>query len=749
MTRKMIDRRSFLQVTALAGGGMMLGLHSRTNGATTALGAQAGRGPEVLHPQDFIQIASDGIVTLTSKNTEIGQNIHNTLPMLIAEELDVEWKNVRIVRADADRRYGNQFTGGSSATTMNWEPMRRIGAAGRQMLIAAAATTWNVPAAECLTSSGRVTHLPSGRSLGYGELAASAATMSVPDLRTLRLKDPSDYRIIGTSKISVESRQIVTGKPLFGIDVTVPGMLYAVMQRTPVPGGRVASANLDLIRKQKGVRHAFIVEGQPPVSNYPNYLFEDPGFEAGVAIVADSWWEAQSARERLEVKWDEGKWATMDSAAIARRAEELSKQPPARTLRRDGDAEAVFGRRDVKVVESAYVFPFIAHATMEPQNCTASFKDGRLEVWSTSQIPQTARTMVARLLQIAESDVAIHSVRGGGGFGRRAYNDYVCDAAWISRAVGAPVKLLWTREDDIQHDFYRCGGFQYLKAAVDRDGRLVAWRDHFVGFGEGDTFIHDGGFNAGEFPAAFVPNFLVQSSVMPLGLKTGALRAPYSNSTAWVIQSFIDELAHAAARDPLQFRLELLGTTPLPPPESARRQGAPGFDAARMTGVMNLVAAKSGWGTRKLPKDTGIGIAFHYSHRGYFAEVAEVAVSAEKKIRVNRVWVAADVGSQIINPSSAETQIQGAVIDGLSELRQEITLRNGRVVQSNFHDHPMLRLSQAPPIEVHFLKTDHPPTGLGEPALPPILPAVCNAIFQVTGARIRSLPLQKHRIEFA
>ena len=748
MNRVKIDRRTFLEVTALAGGGLLLGLHRPTVPAVAS--AQAGRPPEVLAPSDFIRIAPDGTVTLTAKNTEIGQNIHNGLPMLIAEELDVEWKSVRIVRADADRRYGAQFTGGSSATTTNWEPMRRIGAAGRHMLIAAAAQAWNVPVSECVTSPGRVHHQPTGRSIGYGDLATSAATVPVPDLRSLKLKDPRDYRIIGTSTGSVESSQILTGKPLFGIDVTVPGMLYAVFQRTPVPGGRVASANLDVIRTQKGVRHAFIVDGRPPVSNYPNYLFEDPGFEAGVAIVADSWWEAKSAREKLVVKWDEGRWATMDSAAIARRAAELSKQPPARTLRKDGDVDAVFNRPDVRVVESSYAFPFIAHATMEPQNCTASFKDGRLEVWSTSQIPQTALTMVANLLGLPESNVTIHSVRGGGGFGRRAYNDYVCDAAWISRTVGAPVKLLWTREDDIQHDFYRCGGFQYLKGAVDSTGRLVGWQDHFVGFGEGNTFIHDGGFNAGEFPASFVPNFLVQSSVMPLGLKTGALRAPYSNSTAWVIQSFIDELAHAAGKDPLRFRLDLLATTPLPPPQGSRGNPAGNaFSAERMTGVLKLVAEKAGWGTRVLPSGTGLGIAFHYSHRGYFAEVAEVSVSSDRKIRVNRVWVAADVGSQIINPSSAETQIQGAVIDGLSELIQEITLKNGRVEQSNYHDHPMLRISQAPPVEVHFLRSNNPPTGLGEPALPPILPAVCNAIFQVTGERLRTLPIAKHRFRFA
>jgi len=740
MAKTNLNRRNFLRVSALAGGGLMLGLYPKA-----AALAQGGRPVEAaLLPADFIRIAPNGIVTLTAKNTEIGQNVLNTLPMLIAEELDVDWKDVKIVRADADNKYGPQFTGGSSATPMNWEPMRQVGAAGRHMLIAAAAQTWGVAATECSTASGRAHHEASNRSLSYGELASKAATMPAPDLRSVKLKDPKDYKIIGTSTVSVENNDIVTGKPIFGIDVTVPGMLYAVFQRTPVLGGKAVSANLDAIKALKGVKHAFIVEGRPLRTDYPNYLFEDPGFESCVAIVAESWCAAPSARERLEVKWDFGKWGAQDSVENAKKAQALSQQSPARTLRQDGDVEAIFKRDDIKVIESPYVIPFIAHGAMEPQNCTAHFKDGQLEIWTASQIPQSGRTMVARLLNLPESDVTVHVVRGGGGFGRRAYNDLMLDAAWISKQVGAPVKLLWTREDDIQHDYYRCGGFQFMKGAVDKDGKLVAWHDHFVAYGEGNAFAHDGGFLPTEFPARFVPNYRVQSSVMPLGLKTGALRAPYSNSTAWVIQSFIDELAHAAGKDPLQFRLDLLTTTPLP---LAAREA--GLDASRMIGVIKLVAEKSGWGKRQAPKGTAMGVAFHFSHRGYFAEVAEVTVNANKKIKVNKVWVAADIGSHIINPSSAETQAQGAVIDGLSEMIQEITLKNGAVVQSNYHQHPMLRMTQAPPIEVHFLKTNNPPTGLGEPALPPILPAVCNAIFTATGERIRTMPITKQGFSFA
>ncbi len=739
MINTTFNRRSFLRVSALAGGGFMLGLYPK---AAAAL-AQGGRRAETaLLPSDFISIASNGIVSITSRNPETGQHSLNMLAMLIADELDVDWKNVKIIRPDADNKYGVQFTGGSTATPNNWEPMRQIGAAGRQMLIAAAANTWGVAAAECATASGRVIHQASNRSASYGELAAKAATMPVPDFKSLKLKDPKDYKIIGTTTNDVENKDIVTGKPIFGIDVSVPGMLYAVFQKTPVMGGKAISANLDAIKAMKGVKAAFIVEGKPQPSNFPNYLNDDSGLESGVAIVATSWWAAQSAREKLEVKWDEGKWATLNSVDIAKKADELSKQPAARTLRKDGDAEAVFKRGDVKVIESSYVFPFIAHAPLEPQNCTAHYKNGKLEIWSTSQTPQIGKTIVSRLMGMPESDITIHMIRGGGGFGRRLYNEYMCEAAWISKTVGAPVKLLWSREDDMQHDYYRSGGFQYLKAAVDNSGKIAAWQNHFVGYGEGDTFTHSGQVDGNEFPSRFVPNYLMQATMMPLGLKTGALRAPRSNVYSWVYQSFIDELAHAAGKDPVQFRLELLSNAP-----PAGTQGV--MNAQRMIDVVKLVAEKSGWGKRTLPKGTAMGIGFHYSHRGYFAEVAEVTVNANKKIKVNKVWVAGDIGSHIINVGASENLTQGAIVDGMSEMLQEISLKNGRVVQSNYHQHPLVKMSQTPPIEIHWIKSNNPPTGLGEPALPPILPAIANAVFTATGERIRTMPMTKQGFSFA
>lgn len=743
----MLQRRSFLKISLAAGGGVMFGLATQEEAEAQGRGGFPAPAPPV--PNNYIKVAADGAVTIIAKNPEVGQGIRTMLPMLIAEELDVDWKRVKVEQADYNEaKYNQQSAGGSTATPSNWTPMRQVGAAGRAMFVTAAAQTWSVPETELTTASGRVLHSKSGRSVGYGELTAKVATLPVPALADLKLKDPADYKIIGHAQPATDLRDILTGKPIYAIDVKLPGMQYAVFERCPVLGGKVVSANLDEIKKMPGIKNAFVVD-QPAMATVTGRA---PDLVSGVAILGETWWHAQNARKSLKVVWDEGVNAVGSSVAFAKNADDISKLPPMQKTREDGDFDTAI-KGAAKVVEAAYSYPFISHAPLEPQGATAVYKDGKLDIWTNSQQPGPGRRGVATLLKMQPDDVTLHMVRGGGGFGRRLTNDYMVEAAFIAKEAGVPVKLLWSREDDMTHDYFRPGGFQYLKAGLDGSGKIVAWKNHLVSYAEAQSAT----LGATEFPQRFIPNYQLGTSTQPLGLRTGALRAPGSNAIAFVIHSFLDELAHAAGKDPLQFRLDLLDSEIVAlaaAPQGAGGRGGPAGPnpyASRVRGVVQLLADKSGWGKKTLPKGTGMGMAFHFSHQGYFAEAVQVAVDATNKVKVQKVWVAADVGSQIINPGAAENIVQGGIIDGLSEaMHQKITVEKGRVVQNNFNQHGMVRLTQAPPeIEVHFLKTTYTPTGLGEPSMPPILPALTNAIFAATGKRVRSLPLMDSGFSWA
>ncbi|HJQ20702.1 MAG TPA: molybdopterin cofactor-binding domain-containing protein [Gemmatimonadaceae bacterium] len=741
---KPVSRREFLRASSIVGGGLLLASYIDLADASSAFAQTPLASAPEFAPNAFIRMTPDGIVTIVAKNPEIGQGVKTMLPMLIADELDVDWKTVRIEQAKLDDRYEEQWAGGSTATPINYTPMRRVGAAARAMLVAAAAQTWGVSESECTTVGGAVRHTPSGRELRYTQLLDKAATITPPALDKVTLKDPKDFRVIGTRVPGVDNQAIVTGKPLYGIDVTVPGMLYATYVKCPVFAGKVASANVDAVKREPGIRSAFVVDGGTELT----------GLLGGVAIVGESWWATQQARKKLQVTWHEGATAGQSTARFAEQAHAMSQQAPQKMLRADGDVDRAL-KSATKVLTSAYYYPFLPHATLEPMNTTASYKDGKLEIWSPTQTPKDGREEVAKTLGIPESDITVHITRSGGGFGRRLMNDYMIEAAWISKQVGAPVKLLWTREDDIQHDFYRPAGWHFFSAGLDKSGKPVAFRNHFVTFGEkgdkGDHAVRAADINQLEFPGRFVPNFALGTSlIMPFGIPTGWLRAPGSNGIAFAMQSFIDELAVLAGKDPLQFRLDLLDSVQ---PGATFNTERADFNAERMRGVLQLVAEKSDWVQRSktLPKGTGLGVAFYFSHRGYFAEVVQATVSKEGRVAVDKVWVAGDVGAQVINPSNAENQVQGSVIDGISEaLGQEITFENGRVVQTNFNTVPLVRMRQAPPtIEVHWRTTDYPVTGIGEPALPPAPPALCNAIHAAIGKRIRSLPISKHDLRWS
>lgn len=714
-----LDRRSFLKVTGMAGSGLLLAFHVGSE-------AFANGEPKGFMPNAFVRIAPDGTIVIYSKGPEIGQGIKTAFPMIVAEEMDADWARVKVEQAAVNPSvFGRQSAGGSRSIPMAWDQLRRAGATARAMLVAAAAKEWGVPESEITTSNSVASHAASKRSLGYGELAGKAVDLPVPDAKTLKLKDRKDFKLLGKRITGVENVEVVTGKPLFGIDQVVPGMQFAVFEKCPAVGGKVQSANLDEIKKLRGVTNAFIVEGNgKPTEVMP-----------GVAILANSTWAAFNARRQLKVTWDESSASKDSWSKSVEDAKKLAGSQGPESLKAVGDFDKALA--NASVAEGFYTYPFVSHAPLEPQNCTASFKDGAVEIWAPSQTADAALRLVAGTLGIPVEKVTIHQTRVGGGFGRRLMNDYICEAAWISRQAGVPVKLQWTREDDMHHDFFRVGGFHSFKGGVDSDGKLVAWQDHFI------TFTQDGAkpalagqMSGDEFPSLLVPNVRITQSKLPLATPTGWWRAPGSCALAFAIQSFLHECSVAAKRDHLQFLIDLMGE-----PRWLAPKNEFALNTERAVAVIKLAAEKGGWG-RKMPKGSGLGLAFHFSHAGHFAEVAEVSVDANRKLTVHRVTVAGDVGP-IVNMSGAENQVEGSVIDGFSTMGLEITMENGRIQQHNFDSYPLLRIAKAPKVETHFIQSDYSPTGVGEPALPPVAPAICNAIFAATGHRIRTLPLSK------
>jgi isoquinoline 1-oxidoreductase beta subunit len=739
----MISRRELITVGLAAGGSLLVGCLTPRAASTPTEAAPVAPDAAPPPPKDFVpnayvRISAAGVVTLIAKNPEIGQGVKTSLPMLVAEELEVPWESVRIEQASLDPVYGRQMAGGSMATTLHYEELRRVGAAARTVLVNAAAKQWGVAAGECRASEGSVLHEGSGRRAPYGTLVALAATLPAPDPAQVVLKDPKDFRILGRRIGGVDNRAIVTGQPLYGLDVRQPGQKFAVYEKCPVIGGRVKSANLDAVKALPGVREAFVIEGTK----------DKVGLLPGVAIVADTTWAAFKARRALQVEWE---LPTLgDSASTEALRTEAAKgryRAPVTLVRNDGDVGGAL-RRAARTVKASYRAPMMSHATLEPQNCTALAAEGKFTFWAPTQNPAAGQELVAKTLGVDKSAITIHLVRAGGGFGRRLMNDYLVEAGAIAqRLPGTPVQVVWEREQDLQHDFYRPEAFHHLQAALDREGRLVAWKNHLVTFGLDSAEVpgNGGDVDVDEFPARFLQHYMLGRTILPTHVPMGWWRAPGSCTTAWAVQSMLDEVAFTAKADPLAFRLALLGEPRQVPTQSPRLRP---YDTGRMRGALELVAQKAGWG-RTFPKGQGLGLAFHYCHHGYVAVAAQVQVSRAGELRVEQLWAAVDVGP-IVNRSGAENQVQGSMLDGLSAAWfQEITVAEGRVQQRNFDDYPLLRLPMAPPIEVHFIESNVPPTGLGEPALPPTAPAVCNAIFAATGHRVRELPLRKANLAWS
>jgi isoquinoline 1-oxidoreductase subunit beta len=722
-----IGRRGFLVSAGGAGVGLVLGFAWSSKAAAAVALADAAGAPARLNP--FVQVASDGTVTLWASKSEMGQGVRTALPMILAEELEADWQKVKVEQADAYPGFGDQETGGSSSVRSMWTPLRQAGAAAREMLVAAAAATWNVPAGECSARDSVVTHKPTGRTLGYGELAAKAAALPVP--KEPALKNASEFRIVGTARSRVDVGAMVTGTARYSLDVRRPGLLFASVERSPVFGGTVKSFDAATAKAVKGVRHVVELkpQGKPVFS------------EAGVAVIADTTWAALQGRKALGVVWDEGKNASASSASLTAAMKSLV-EAGGTTVAETGNVKEALANASRKI-EADYEFPFVAHATMEPMNCTAEVKADSCEVWAPTQSPGNARKAVATALGLPEDKVTLHVTLLGGGFGRRLQTDDVVEATLLSKAAGAPVKVVFTREDDMQHDFYRPASYHRLTAGLDASGAVVAW-EHRLASPSILEFLEGPGFktpSAAEMGGADAPPYRFPAhraahALAPSPVPRGWWRSVDHPHGCFASESFMDEVAAAAKVDPLELRRRLLGE-----PRQIKSEEGPAFDTGRYRAVLEAAAKAAGW-DNPLPAGRGRGIAAQFSFASYVAEVAEVSVDAKGKVKVDRIVCVADCGT-VVNPDILRAQLEGGIVWGLTAaLKSAITIDRGRVQQASFDSYPLLRLDETPVIEVHLLPSTEPPTGAGEPGVPPVGPAVANAIFAATGKRVRKLPIE-------
>jgi isoquinoline 1-oxidoreductase beta subunit len=747
-----ISRRGFLKGTFSAGAFILC---ARVVPPNLLAEIPAGDDPlkgTAFHPNVFLGIEPDGSTVLVATRSEMGCGSRTAVPRILADELEADWQRVRIVQALGDPKYGSQDTDGSHSVRDFFDTMREAGATARTMLVTAAAQKWGVPASECEARFHTVVHHPSRRKLGYGKLAAAAAKLPVPKKEEVKLKARSEWRYIGKPVSSYDLHDICTGKAEFGMDIRLDGMLYASIEHPPVVGGKLKSFDEKAALLVSGVRQTMTIDPfKPP------YGFQPLG---GVAVVADNTWAAFQGRKKLKVEWENGPNASYNSAAYRKELEATARKP-GKVVRNDGDVEKEFAKGGT-VVEAEYYAPHLAHASMEPPVATANYREGKVEIWAPTQNPQGVQETVAKVLGIHKEDVICHVTLLGGGFGRKSKPDFAVEAAVLSKKTGRPMKVVWSREDDIQSDYFHSVAALYLKAAVDANGMPTAWLQRSVFPPIGSTFNADQTFSdAGEMGLGWsdlpfaVPNLRAENGPATAHVRIGWLRSVANIYHTFAVQSFADELAHHARRDSVEYLLALLGpdrivdrkSLPADYPNYGASYSDYPIDIARFRRVVELAAEKASWGKLKMGKGQGMGIAIHRSFLTYVASIVQVEVDERGAIQIPRIHTAVDAGT-VVNPDMVRSQFEGAAVFGASlALYGEITATNGVINQSNFNDYPLCRINDAPrETNVYIVESEAPPAGVGEPGVPPVAPALCNAIFAATGKRVRELPLSRTKL---